>query len=87
MANVIVFNATIRDAMRGKSDRDQFSEIEPVLMTDGRYYVGVEVLGDVAYSSPKYANLKQVQVVDFETIRHLTFGLVRGAAQTVRARR
>jgi hypothetical protein len=71
MANVIVFTQAICDAIRGKSDRDPFSEIEPVLMTDGRYYVGVEVLGDVAYSSPKYANLKNVQVVDFETIRRL----------------
>jgi hypothetical protein len=87
MANVIVFTQAIRDAIRGKSDRDQFSEIEPVLMTDGRYYVGVEVLGDVAYSAPKYANLKNVQVVDFETIRHLTFTLVRGVAPTVRGRR
>ena len=78
MANVIVFTAAIRNAIRGKSDRDQLSEIEPVLLTDGRYYVGVEVLGDVAYSSPKYANLKNIQVVDFETIRHLTFTLVRG---------
>ena len=78
MANVIVFSAAIRNAIRGKSDLDPFSEIEPVLLTDGRYYVGVEVLGDVAYSSPKYANLKNIQVVDFETIRHLTFTLVRG---------
>jgi hypothetical protein len=62
MANVIVFTQAIRDAVRGKSDRDPFSEIEPVLMTDGRYYV----------------DLKNVQVVDFETIRHLTFTLVRG---------
>lgn len=73
MADVIVFSAAIRDAMRGVSPTNPIAQIEPIPLTDGRYYVGVEVLTDVNYSAPKYQNLKQVQVVDFETIRALTF--------------
>jgi hypothetical protein len=90
MANVIVFNSTVRNQIRGGSPTNPLSSLEPVLMTDGRYYVGTEILSDPAYAAAKYDAFRAAAVaatVDFETIRHLTFGLVRGAAQPARARK
>ena len=74
MASVIVFSNTVRNQIRGKSPTHPLSQIEPIPLTDGRWYVGTEILSDPAYASSKYDAFRAAAgaaTVDFETIRAL----------------
>lgn len=80
MANVVVFDLATRNAVRGVSPTNGVCVLEPIAMTDGRFYVGTEVLVDVVFATAKYASLKLITPVDFETIRALTFQTTKGVA-------
>ena len=72
MPNVIVFDSIARSAIRGTSSKDARSVIEPILMTDGRYYVGVEILTDTKLDA-KIDNVKALPIVDYTTIAAFIF--------------
>ena len=74
MANVIVFDLATRNLLRRPTPSSSFTVMDPIPMTDGRFYLGVEVLADPAHAfNINAAGIRSIPPVDFETIRALTF--------------
>jgi hypothetical protein len=70
MSDVILLTATERDAVRGVSADTASAALEPVALTDGRYFLGVEVLADDAHAE-HHELLGTLPTVPYEDIAYL----------------
>jgi hypothetical protein len=71
MATVILLTAAQADQVRGPSTEfPTFAALAPIALTDGRCYLGVEVLADPAHAEAA-AFLAGLPHADFATIQAL----------------
>jgi hypothetical protein len=71
MPTVIVLTAEQADVVRGPSTaRPDFARLQPIALTDGRFYVGVEVLAGPDFAE-HHAFLAALPQVDFATLADL----------------
>ncbi len=71
MATIILLTAAQADQVRGPSaEMPNFAALAPVALTDGRFYLGVEVLVDPAHGED-VAFLSTLPQADFATIQAL----------------
>jgi hypothetical protein len=69
-----ILTLTVRNLVRGRSTkRPAFAEIEPVLLNNGTYAVGVEVVDDLDFElgPAKIAALNALPRVDLATLQPL----------------
>lgn len=70
MAYVIVLADEQATEIRGPSAVDPQCAIMPIALTDGRFFVGVEILDDPAHAA-HHDMLADLPMVDYETITGL----------------
>jgi hypothetical protein len=70
MASVILLSADDAAHVRGMSDETPLASLQPLPLTDGRFYLGVEVLADPAHAE-FHDYLSALPQVDYSEIASL----------------